>query len=366
MILIVIAVAPFWSACQSPVSVERQKAAEKWGQVRADVTCRLAEQALRNGSLDDARAKLETVLQTAPQHETARLLLVRVLIEQGEMDAAVTVLKSFDAADPPNPAAAYLMGVVAEMDQRYADAAGHYVTAARTVPTHLPYVVAAVEAMLSGEDARGARRFLASIKPPESPTSEWHGLLAEVAREENDYAAAIVEYERALTMVSSSAPERVSELQWRLATAYQAAGQFGDAVRMLEQILADDDAENRSGALDQIVRCHLALNDVDGAVRAVDRMEPDGPAAAESRLLVARDLIEASDYAFAGRQIDAVLTIHPDHADALMLKTLCGIRNGDRPAAESALRRWQSSHPDDPMIAAMRFSTSNSSRTADD
>ncbi len=227
----------------------------------------LAQLERRAGRLEDARRWYEKVLAVNSRHFQAGIELTDLLIDSRRPDQALAVAKSIESRAPErlDVLAALARAHIAngefqnargifERMSRFAtldstqqlQLARYYVMAGdrrgarlniekilAAEPNHLGAETMLLELDLADGDLAQAETRARAIKARPGSTALGHRLLGDVAMAQAKYAAAVAEYEAAL----SRAPNPDTLI--RLAVALQHAGQAGRAIQLLERARID-------------------------------------------------------------------------------------------------------------------------------
>ncbi len=342
------------TSCVPPVSVAREKAADKWTHMRGDITFQLAEEAFNTGDFDDARTKLIGILADKPSDDTARRLLARVYIETDEPNRAAELLHKIEADDLADPQTYFLLGLTEEFAQRFRSAATYYRLAARGRPGHLPYIAAAVEALLADDDVAGANETLAMTQRPAGTTPQWLCLVAEVARAQHDDQRAADLYRRALDTDTSSNPDDSSWIAQQLADTLQRLRRFAAAADILEDLVERASPKRVDRLREQLAYCYLATGRSKLAEQTIRKTDPRRVNRRDLWLSLAKRQIDAANWTAATAAIKRVLARDTFDTDALMLQTLVDIESGNLSSASQTLARWRQTSPDDPLLETMK------------
>ena len=190
------------SGCLEPVSKVREQAHQRWGTMRNDVLCELAEDALEAGDLVKARGQLQQVLAEEPQSVPGRTLLAMVAIRERKMTEAAVLLHDVATWEGATAEALNLRGVLDEMAQDDASAAKHFAMAWRVDRHRMSLATAGIEAYLAAGDVDGARRLYSEATAGQPGTAQMYVVLAEIERAAGEKALAAKLYRRAMTLAS--------------------------------------------------------------------------------------------------------------------------------------------------------------------
>jgi tetratricopeptide (TPR) repeat protein len=215
-----------------------------------------ADRALQEGRVDDAAALLNATLAAHPDDAIAHQLLCRVYYAQNMADLAIHQCELAVAQDPANSDHQMWLGRADGMKAQRTGTLEAFMLARRVRaaferavqlnPSNVAamsdlgeYYVAAPYFLGGGLDR--ARALAARMMPLSPPAA--HRLLALVAQETNDPAAAEAEFRNAITAANAAA---VADAWINLARFYQQQDRPNDALLALHSAIAADRAGGRS------------------------------------------------------------------------------------------------------------------------
>jgi Flp pilus assembly protein TadD len=139
------------SSCASqPAKTPKQKEAaqKQWNGARSGVLYGLARDQYQAGEFETSRQTIGEALKLSPDNATLHVLAGKIQIEQGAFEPAETSLKRAAELDANNAEAQYLLGVIYQRWQRYAEASAAYAAAVAKAPAELAYLLAESEMLV--------------------------------------------------------------------------------------------------------------------------------------------------------------------------------------------------------------------------
>lgn len=191
----------------------------------------LARQAFLAGDLEKALDKVNGSIQINDQVVKSHVLKGRILIELGELGAAIRSLNEAEAIDPQDPDTQYYLGVVFERLNRPEDALAHFKSACELDDYSASHAVAAAEMLIDLDRLDEARAYLSSI-PMANDNAGIRQTLGQIALIENDTELA----EKHLRDARLLAPDDEQILE-QLVHAQLLNGNYREAERNLDQLL---------------------------------------------------------------------------------------------------------------------------------
>lgn len=199
----------------------------------------LARQAFLAGDLEKALDKVDGSLQINDQVVKSHVLKGRILIEMGELGAAIRSLQEAEAINPQDPDTQYYLGVVFERLNRPEDALVHFKNACELDDYSASHAVAAAEMMIDLDQLAEARSYLLTI-PMANDNAGIRQTLGQIALIEND----TVQAEQHFSDARLLAPDDDQILE-QLVHAQLLNGNFRDAERNLDKLLSQYNNKDR-------------------------------------------------------------------------------------------------------------------------
>ncbi len=360
--------------CVKPVSVERELAHQRWGSMRNEVLCQLAEDAMASGDLGKAEVQLRQVLSEKPEHVWARTLLATVAVREQRMSEAAVLLRDVATWDDPSAEALNLRGMLDELSQEYASAAGFYAMAWRVDRNRLGLATAGIEAYLAAGDVSSARTLYAECAAGRAGTAGMYVVLAEIERADGKKGLAATLYRRAMALAGLRGERNERWIAMELAGLYREMGRGASGARLVRELWEDETFVERERAGWELARCLASTGEADEALGVVgvlcgrgsldggkmtDRDLRDEPVdcdamKAEVWYLAGRHFAMAEDWGRALAAIDRAGSGMEMRVDSLMLEAVVAGKLGRVDRARLAIERWERVSPDDPMIAVVR------------
>ncbi len=270
------------AGCQSPGATHvtaKQEASQRWNRVRAQVKARLASEQLAIGSTRNAADEIAEARRLDPEHVGHQVVQARVLLAEGQVEAADALLRAVAAEDDSLAEVAYLRGIVAQQQMRWPVALEHFLTALDRDPHDVTNLTAAVQVLLQLDQAGSAEALLGLHARQHDWTPAFQVAQAECQEQLGNWSAAAAAWQRVL----SHAADQVT-LE-RLALALERAGRCREAVLTLEAALEEVPREQRTRLLLNLARCDVELEDYATARRRLQQIlarQPGHPGALQA------------------------------------------------------------------------------------
>jgi tetratricopeptide (TPR) repeat protein len=194
-------------------------------------TLQLAKARLATGHAADAVALAE---QAGAEHG-ARLTLARALVADGQIARARDELTQLDAATPPSPEPAVLLGAIDLAAGNVPAARAHATRALSIAPNAADALVLAARAALATGDKPGAEQHLLRAIASDPDSFESHTMLADLYASRRDFDHARTTLETFATRQPDAAAAQTA-----LGIVLEAAGRSADARARYEQALTID------------------------------------------------------------------------------------------------------------------------------
>lgn len=324
------------------VDESREISMKKWSADRAKLLYELALQDHQTGKLPAAEKKLTEAAKIDPDNREYRAFLARVYSEQGKFDAARRVLEKLHADDPRSADIAYLLGVVAEKQNRLDEALEHYRLAAQLDQAAIAPVTAAAEVLVSLDRAEEAWAFLAARMDRGDDTPATFEIAGRIGMRVKEYrkAADYFHEARLLDIKNPEYPKMIVEAEYY-------AGRLEEALRWIKIVREHDEYAPDFSIESMRAECLLALGqprEAAAAFRDALAVDADNPRGWNG---VAKAMLIVGDYAEVIRAANKTREIESRNADAALLLTAALIRQERYPEAKQVLdaaARWHPQH----------------------
>lgn len=372
----------------------------------------IAQLTAATGRPDDALIDLEAAAAIPDRSPLADLALIGGQIRAGRLDDAETAAANLEQANPTDPMAADVTGLVAALQGDATKARAQFEQALKIDPNYLPAEVnlARVDIAETQFDAAAARLQKVLAREPEQVDALL--LLADLAGLRGDPAAVGDWLNRAVTAAPKAGAPRRRLIDWLIAQDRAAealphaealvsadprnlvslqllarvqglAGNREALVRTIQLIESTqiDDADwffaagmlklglgDLAGAQESFgraiqrkpdhVRARLNLarvqqmaGDADGAMRQATGLQQDFPTAPVGFQLAGQLLLASNRPADAVKPLTEALAIDPTQRDTVLLLADATRRTGNQAQAQTVLDAWLQDHPTDGEVA---------------
>jgi len=327
---------------QARVRMSSIQAATRWD---------LAHQQYLAGDLKKA---LDNVTQSIELHETvpqSHVLHGRVLIELGQLEAAI---KAFDRAIDLDPSTAdphYYRGIVFERFSDYVEAHESYETASLLEPSDPQYAVAAAEMLIQLDLLDKAEATLLERSREHQHNAGVKQTLGHIALLRNDYKGA-VDYFREARLLATDDLSIVEDL----VAAQTLAGDWVEAEFNLRQLLNHEDYKDRRDLKQMQARCLAAL---DRPVEARSILlaltdTPAGSADASVWIDLGKVALALGDERRVAICAAKAIALAPERHEGHMLKASLALRASDFEGALASLTTAAEIARADPRPAMLR------------
>src|SRR5215470_3172213 len=243
----------------------------------------------RAGDKDKARELLERARNRAPRDPDVVRSVAAYYRDTGQYDQAISTLRTL-----PSQAPAYLseLGYTLELAGRRGEAADTFLKAANAAPNEVELQLSAAQAQVNAKRPSRAAPLLQRVEASAPSHYRLHAIRGSIARSAHENAAAIREYQAAVSAMPAAVPEGVLypiALRLELAQMYREAGKTEES---------DSQAETARSALNQL--------DVQGLERP------------EFLRLKAASAVDSGDYAEAESDLQEALKIQPSNINVLL------------------------------------------------
>ncbi len=331
------------AGCQTPSHKEHKIQAEQnWNHVRSQIKYKLAIQQFEAGQAEAAATTAEEAIGLDPTAAENYVLLIKSLLEQGNLGAADRVLeaaqnKQLDSAD-----LSYAAGMLAERAGDAESAVEWYRRACHADPAQLDYMVAYAETLVMVSQPDEARQLVLENMDRFDRDGTLDILLAEISMLLGDDHIALVSYRQALPLLEND-PQVVEEFGQLL---FQ-KGRYAEAVSVLDPLVAGQGSKASAAAVRALTASLVEVERFDAALIACGDWLANHPEDSEVWLIKSRALLAMDITAAAIHSAKTVVRIDPNRAEAHLIQAYCHWKQNDPESARSSLDRLINIAPQD-------------------
>lgn len=342
------------AGCESNPRRAREEAAERWNVARAQVKAKLAADQFESGNFNAASNELAEAYRLNPDNPDLTPLRVRVLLADGRLNEADQLLAEARAANPTRADLEYLLGVLRQQQERWAEALDAYLVAVDLMPTEIAYPVAVAQVWLQLGQPDEAIAFLETLAPRFGWTNAYQAALAESYEQVGNWSAAASAWQR-VVYAEGSGPD----LNERLAEALFHAQRYVEVIPVLESLVESADGEGaRLRFRLMLADCYLAQGRSAAALaQAQAALRVDRENLRALRLL-AQSYAAMGDYWAALRTARQALARDAHDVPTLELTVGVAWRTGDQALAAQLAARLLSMEPENPVALSILRRTS--------
>lgn len=322
------------------VSKAKEQAQKRWEGARAQVTCGVAAEHLKVGQLAEARAKVLEALALDPSYAEAKILLAKVLIEQGEYHNAATELLDVQKKLPQSDEVQYLLGVAREREGKLSEALLAYRKAKELTPENLMASKAASEVLVAMDRMPEAQAELQSALAAGADDPGLYELAGRLASMQNQHAEAAGHYERAYSL----SPETVAYRE-SIAREQFLAGYYQKAAATLKALSAMEEYERVTWLPTMLGDCYLAMNQPLDAKDAYEEASRRDPENAGTWTKLANVSLALREYPQAIVIANHALKLQPESVDAALLLGYALLHGRQVNDAAAFLQKAAGQHP---------------------
>ncbi len=330
------------AGCQQPTMQQtREDAAKQWALTRAKMSYGVADEHLKAGQLDKAKAKAQEALSLSPQLTAARVLLGKIYIEQGNYLTACRELDIAIKEKPAMPEPHYLLGVAYEKDGKFDDALKAYNDAFAADNCNPAPVVAMAEVYVHMGQVKEAQVCLESHMNLAGDDPAMYEVAGRVAMMQRDYAKAVKYYTQARDLEFKNPLYAES-----LAIAHFRNGNHAEAENLLKPLAESQDRKDQLWVHRMLGDCYLAMGRANLARDQFQVMTENAPNDAQGWTGLATAALRLGDAKRAVLASGKALALEPENLDAALIRAYALIRDGQNDAAVTALTSASTLHPD--------------------
>jgi len=236
-------------------SAQISAAQQKWSVIKSATEWDMARQAYLAGNLDKALKRVDRSLAMNGSVAKSHVLRGRILIEKGDLEAAIDAFLKAEAIDPDNTQAQYYLGIIYERFSQPERALTRYRKAGELDTSDPQFAIAAAEMMIQMGRLDEAEDYLQSRRPTFEYNAGIRQTLGHIALIKGDAPRAARLFGEARLL----APDDEAIVE-DLTRAQMATDQFAKAEYNISALLAKPENANRRDLLHMRARCLVELD----------------------------------------------------------------------------------------------------------
>jgi tetratricopeptide (TPR) repeat protein len=335
----------FWAAtnmggCHSSGRSKGIAEAKNAAQARIDTLkaaneYQMAVQALTAGDLDKAQKHGDRALTLNASVPRSWVLRGRIMMEQGNMQAAHDSLLRAEQLSPTDVEAQYYLGILAERVARREEAKERYLKAAELDGENPQYPLAAAEMMIDLGNIDEAESFLKNRQSQFQHAAGIQQLLGQIAMLRNDYKTAAIAFNEARLLAPNE-----NEIVEDLARTLFLDGQYAEADMHLAKLLKDETFGKRRDLAHMRAKCLISL---DRNTEARDLLvqltrQEGGNSDREAWIQLGQVAYQLRDSSRVRMAFSRLIAMSPERPEGYVLKALHLRRNNDLKGSEENFR----------------------------
>lgn len=311
-------------------------AKEKMAAMKSAMEWQSAKQQLLGNDTEKALKSIDRSLALNPNVAKSHVLKGRILMEQGDLDGALTWFGSAQAIEPENVEASYYAGVVNERLRQSDAALANYRRAAELEPSNPQYIVAATEILIDQGKLSEAEAELNTRQTQFAHNAGVNQTRGHIAALRGQHEAALGFFEEARL----AAPDDPA-IQSDLIAAQIACEKYADAELAIARLLKNKEYSERRDLQLMRARC---LVQVERAIEARDLLikltnSEGGTADVESWIELGKVSFKLKDFNRARTAAARLVAIAPERPEGYQLRAMVLRRLGALDQAhENAVR----------------------------
>jgi tetratricopeptide (TPR) repeat protein len=330
---------------QAKFSQSKADAQGRWVNSRAGMFMQLAQNRYESGQLDGAAESAMQALSLQGDLQEAKVLLARILLQQGQYTQAAARLAAEVEASPESAELVYLLAIAQEKKSDLKEALASYRKAYGLDETCLAAVQGAAEVLVAMGETRQAQMLVESWLPKAGEDAAMHELAGRLAMTHREHAKAAKHYAQARDLD----PRNVRYLE-SLAQAYYGARQYDAALDTMGELVGREDYIAPAWAYMIIGDCHMAMDVPGKAFDAYFKAGELAPREGGVWTSLARAALAMNDNPRAILSARRAMQMDASSVEASMVLGYALMRSGQAGEAVKVLEPLAGRNPRDAMI----------------
>jgi len=335
-------------ASQGKQSTRKELARQKWNAARSGVLYGLAKQQYSNGNIDDARKPLEEALTLNPDDPQLHILMVKLLIEHGNMEQAEKELQTSRKLAPNNAEVDYLCGVVYQRWQKAETALGYYTDASTKQPGELAYCMARAEMLVVLDRPSEALDLLREKMVHFENSAAIRDAVGQLLVQQGKFREGAAVLQQACIL----GPDEPN-IRERLALALFYAREYREALPLLERLVQEQKNSRRAELLLALGECQLQTGRVREARDTFQGASELDPNSVSICLSMAKTAAQLDDLKRAEGFLRRAMVLEPQSSEVYLMLGYIRLRQEKLDEAVVAFRKASLLDGDDPVSLCM-------------
>ena len=311
----------------------------------------LARLLLASRNPDEAAKHLNAIIKSAPDSYYEMFLLGRVRSQQGDNNAAITLLKESLTLEPRQREARTLLVRLLEREHRFEEMVQIYQDALKSTPNDLDIRARLANSFLKGDQPQEAARHFKTILE-DDPSNV--AVLIGLAMARRDLLQ-LVGAEKLLDKAVTLSPENILAI-YTLASVYEQKREYGKALTEWKKLLELPDQTEHLSNRHAEYWAHIGfaqeqLGNLDEMIAAFWEARKLATGNPRFEIFYIQGLLAAKKAAEAGEAIDAALSDYPDNVRFQALKAKAIEVNGDPVGALELALDLAKQSPEEELLA---------------
>lgn len=317
----------------------------RWINARSGMFMQLAQNRYDSGQLDGAAESVSQALALEPDLHEAKVLVARILLQQGRYTQAAAKLSAEVEAAPDSAELVYLLAIAQEKKGDLKEALAGYRKAFGLDESCLAAVQGAAEVLVSMSETRQAQMLVESWLPKAGEDAAMHELAGRLAMSHKEYAKAAKFYAEARDLDHKNVRYLES-----LAQAYYGAEEYAAALDTAGELVGREDYTAAAWLHMIVGDCQMALEAPSKAFDAYFRASELAPREAGVWTSLARAALAMNDHPRAILSARRALQINASAVEASLVLGYALMRSGQAPEAVKVLEQLSAKNPKDGMV----------------
>jgi len=314
-------------------SEAKEQAYDRWTAARSGIQYGVAMQKFEVGDLDKAQRTIEQTIGMDPDNARYYVLAARIALEKSELERAFRHLELAVEHDPELADAHYYRGVIFQRWQQYEPALRSYEQAYEHEPDNVSGLLAAAEMLVKlNRPDEAIERLRAKLVYFEH-NAAIRVAIARIYQMRRNLPEALAMYREANLL----APDDPAVLE-QLAMAEYSAGEYGEAIHHLHQLLSKEELADRRDLRIALADCYQATGRPADARSILLKLVRDDDNDPNAWIKLGQAAWIVGDDARLREAANRAVALAPDRFESYLLAGMVARRGGHN---DAALRQFE-------------------------
>jgi tetratricopeptide (TPR) repeat protein len=313
---------------------QKEAAVAQWNRARAGVLVSLARDQYATGNFDSARKTVDEGLRMDPDNGPLRIVSAKLAIESGQLEQADKDLERARKANPKDPEADYLSGVVNQRWMKPEVALGFYTAASEKDPGELAFILAKAEMLVSMGHQEEALHLMQDKVTFFENSATIRDAVGQLLVQFKKYSEAADMLRQASILATDD-----QNIREHLALALYFAHRYPEAIETLTRLTAQEGYQKRGDLFLALGKSQIEIGKMRDARASLEKSAQLDDSNAAVWLALGRVAMQGNDLKRAEMSFKRAVALQPENSEARLMSGYLKLKQNKFDEALTAFQR---------------------------